>query len=107
MELAEIRTLEDKIRNHQNNLLSSFLAKNGFSYSNIFDNCGRKALGEAMYQCLKDLVEISKTSWNISRDEFKDWIDEAFDELEDASTEDGESIIGNGNLEDEPDNIAP
>ena len=82
MKLEEIKNLEQQIRNNQNSLLSSLLAENGVSYSNIFDNCERKVLGEAMYECLKDLVEISKVSWNMDRDNFKDWIDEAFEEVE-------------------------
>ena len=82
MTLEIIREMEKSIRNNQDNLLSSFIKENGFQYSNIFDNCGQKILGEAMYQTIKDLVLISKQSWNVDRDDFKDWIDEAFDEIE-------------------------
>ena len=81
MQLTDIQELEKQVRNNQESLLSSLLAQNGFSYSKIFDNCGQKPLGEAMYQCLKDLVQISQTSWALDKDEFKAWVDEAFDEI--------------------------
>ena len=86
MQLTDIRELEKQVRSNQESLLSSLLAQNHFSYSNIFDNCGQKPLGRAMYLCLKDLVQISQTSWALDRDDFKAWIDEAFDEIE-AGTE--------------------
>ena len=81
MQITDIRELEKQVRDNQDSLLSSLLSQNGFSYSNYFQNCGQKVLGEAMYQCLKDLVKISQVSWTLEKDDFKQWIDEAFDEI--------------------------
>lgn len=87
MELKEFKEIESQIRKNQESLLSSFVAENKFMYSNIFNNCGQKILGQAMFDCIKDLVEISKLSWKLDRDDFYGWINEAFDELEEKGNE--------------------
>lgn len=78
--LQEMKELESSIRSNQDSLLSSLIQENGFSYSNIFHNCGQKPLGLAIYNVLKDLVIISQNCWNLDKEDFYTWIDEAFEE---------------------------
>lgn len=83
MDKFQLQDIIDKIETDSHKLQSKFLQENNHSFSSIFNNTQTdETLGELMYQTIKNVVMISKHSWDMDREDFKDWIDEVFNEIE-------------------------
>lgn len=83
MDVYRLKNIVDQIDKHSKQLQTSFLKENNSSFDSIFNNYNSdKVLGELIFEALTDLVTVSKISWVLDRDEFKEWIDEIFDEFD-------------------------
>lgn len=80
--MKDIKDIIDQFDFDQKCMQTSFVKENGKVFNGIFNNYGDRALGHAMYEVLKDMIAISKHSWKLDKDEWKDWVDEAFEELD-------------------------